>query len=289
MDAKDRQIAELKALLKAALEKIERLEAEIATLRAAIAVLQKNSGNSSKPPSSDIVKPPRPKGKRKRKIGAQKGHKRNVRKPFGESELDKIIEFTLDNCPKCNGTLQPIDGSQKKFQQVEHENRAISIIEYRYYRYRCEHCKHTPQTKVPAEIKRAGLFGPNLVALTAYLKGRMRACEESILKSTRYRVPANKNVRTLSNRLRDEREEYFRFIESGIPPTNNLCEQSIRQVVIDRKITQGTRSEWGNRWNERIWSVLATCNQQSKNVMDFLKSCVGAVIRNTATPLLRNG
>ena len=26
----------------------------------------------------------------------------------------------------------------------------------------------------------------------------------------------------------------------------------------------GTRSDWGNRWWERIWSVLATCEQQGK-------------------------
>ena len=50
MDAKDKRIAELETLLKAVLEEIARLKAEIA-------ILKKHSGNSSKPPSSDIVKP----------------------------------------------------------------------------------------------------------------------------------------------------------------------------------------------------------------------------------------
>ena len=82
MDAKkviaklEQRVAELEALLKAALEKIAQLE--------------KNSANSSKPPSSDIVKPPKdkpavdPKTKRKikRKKGAQKGHKPHLRKPL---------------------------------------------------------------------------------------------------------------------------------------------------------------------------------------------------------------
>ena len=60
---------------------IEQLRDEIAMLKAKIATLEKNSKNSSKPPSSDIVKPPKPKDKerRKRKIGAQKGHKQNLR------------------------------------------------------------------------------------------------------------------------------------------------------------------------------------------------------------------
>jgi len=57
-------------------------------------------------------------------------------------------------------------------------------------------------------------------------------------------------------------EAYFRFITTpGIDPTNNLAEQAIRFVVIDRHITQGTRSEKGRRWCERIWTVIATCAQ----------------------------
>ena len=40
---------------------------------------------------------------------------------------------------------------------------------------------------------------------------------------------------------------YFRFITTaGVDPTNNLAEQAIRFVVIDRLITQGTRSERGD-------------------------------------------
>ena len=78
MDDKDKRISELEAQLKAALDKNEQLEAKIAALESALGASQKNSNNSSKPPSSDIVKPPKPKGKgrRKRKIGAQKWHKK---------------------------------------------------------------------------------------------------------------------------------------------------------------------------------------------------------------------
>jgi len=118
---------------------------------------------------------------------------------------------------------------------------------------------------------------------------KMRACQKAILKAARCRVPKDKKAQAISARLQDKQDEYFRFIETGIPPTNNLCEQSIRHVVIDRKITQGTRSDWGNRWNERIWSVLATCALQGRNVMDFLKASVDAFIRKTAPPLLSNG
>ena len=49
---------------------------------------------------------------------------------------------------------------------------------------------------------------------------------------------------SLSRRLEDYGERYSRLLTTpGVEPTNNLAEQSIRFVVIDRRITQGTRSE----------------------------------------------
>ena len=99
-------------------------------------------------------------------------------------------------------------------------------------------------------------------------------------------VPARHMVQTLSDRFKDWHEEYFRFIDEDLPPTNNLCEQSIRPVVIDRKITQGTRSDWGNRWSERIWTVLATCKQRDVNVLSFIRSCVGVFLQGFSPPLL---
>ena len=58
MDAKDRIIAEQRVL-------IEELRREIEKLKLALAKATKDSSNSSKSPSSDIVKPPK-KGNRSR-------------------------------------------------------------------------------------------------------------------------------------------------------------------------------------------------------------------------------
>ena len=69
----------------------------------------------------------------------------------------------------------------------------------------------------------------------------------------------------LVNRFREHGREYIRFITTpDIEPTNNLAEQAIRFVVLDRKVTQGTRSEAGRQWCERIWTVIATCAQHGK-------------------------
>ena len=114
--------------------------------------------------------------------------------------------------------------------------------------------------------------------------GEMYSYKESILAVGLCQAPAHKMAQTLSARFKDWQEEYFRFIDDGLEPTNNLCEQSIRPVVIDRKITQGTRSEWGNRWSERIWTVLATCKQRNENVLLFIRSCVGAFLQGIRSP-----
>jgi transposase len=62
----------------------------------------------------------------------------------------------------------------------------------------------------------------------------------------------------------------------GLEPINNLAERAIRFVVIDRLIPPGTRIEAGNRWRERIWSVIATCLQHGRSVFSYLEAAVGA-------------
>ena len=72
----------------------------------------------------------------------------------------------------------------------------------------------------------------------------LEAARQQLLKVATTRVPDSTHARNLAKRFRENGEAYFRFITTpGIDPTNNLAEQAIRFVVIDRHITQGTRSE----------------------------------------------
>ena len=96
--------------------------------------------------------------------------------------------------------------------------------------------------------------------------------------------------RNLAKRFETHGESYFRFVTTpGVEPTNNLAEQAIRFVVIDRLITQGTRSEAGNRWCERIWTVIATCARQGRSVFSYLEAAVGAWFEGTEAPSLLAG
>lgn len=100
-------------------------------------------------------------------------------------------------------------------------------------------------------------------------------------------APARREARNLAKRFRQHGAAYFQFITTpGVEPTNNLAEQAIRFVVIDRRITQGTRSETGRQWNERIWTTIATLTQQGRSVLEYLRDAIHAQIHNRRTPLL---
>jgi len=94
---------------------------------------------------------------------------------------------------------------------------------------------------------------------------------------SRMRHPPNhKLAKKLARRFKGKAaEDYFRFLtEPNVEPTNNGTERQIRPVVIDRRITQGTRGDAGMRWCERIWTTIATCKKHQRNVFDFIHSSV---------------
>ena len=121
-------------------------------------------------------------------------------------------------------------------------------------------------------------------------QSQLEAARAEVLRCGTHDVPATKHCRNLAKRFEKHGESYFRFITTpGVEPTNNLAEQAIRFVVIDRLITQGTRSETGNRWCERIWTVIATCTQQGRSVFEYLEAAVGAWFADTEPPMLLPG
>jgi transposase len=148
----------------------------IAELEAQVAQLKKNSSTSSKPPSSDLVKPkPKPtpgskgKGKRKRRRGGQPGHDKHERKPFGPDEIDDAYDYELTE----PGDLIPLE-DWRIVQQVELIERPFVITEHRARRYRCPRTGRITTAPLPDEIERGGMVGPRLWAYIAYLKGGCR-------------------------------------------------------------------------------------------------------------------
>ena len=116
-------------------------------------------------------------------------------------------------------------------------------------------------------------------------------CYLSIARGEVLRVglsgPDTQHGQNMVKRFEEHGESYFTFItQSCIEPTNNLAEQAIRFVVIDRHITQGTRSEVGRRFCERMWTTIATCVQQGRSVWVYLCESVGNWFAGKAAPSL---
>ena len=91
----------------------------------------------------------------------------------------------------------------------------------------------------------------------------------------------------MAKRFRENGKAYFEFITTpGIGPTNNLAEQAVRFVVIDRRITQGTRGEKGRETCERLWTVVGTCAMQGRSAFEFILAAVRAYFRGEPAPSL---
>jgi transposase len=121
-------------------------------------------------------------------------------------------------------------------------------------------------------------------------QAQLEAARAEVMRRGTHEVPETRHSRNLAKRFETHGESYFRFVTTpGVEPTNNLAEQAIRFVVIDRLITQGTRSEAGNRWCERIWTVIATCVQQGRSVFAYLEAAVGAWFEGTEAASLLPG
>ena len=116
---------------------------------------------------------------------------------------------------------------------------------------------------------------------------RLEAARDGVLQAGQQDVPGSRHAQAMAKRLQTHGKSYFTFVTTpGVEPTNNLAEQAIRFVVIDRHITQGTRSEGGQRWCERIWTVIATCTQQGRSVFDYLYAAVKAYFGDGCVPSL---
>ncbi len=456
------QLAQRDATIAALQQQVTDLSKQVVDLLAQVARLSKNSSNSSKPPSSDIVKPPPPPPGEKRSIGGQKGHPRHEREPFTPAQINRVVDYQMDCCPKCGGQMRPLHQPPRKLQQVEIPEVPVEVLEHRRHGYFCPHCQKVHDAPLPPEIQNSGLVGPRLTTWIAYLKGSchcsfstirqfcrdvlhlpisrgqlakviqkvstamaeshlalqrmlpgqdilnvdesghkengrrlwtwgfraaiftcfkidpsrgsqvlravlgedfagtlgcdylsayhkyrkdsgvsLQFCLAHLIRDVKFLTtlpeaavvtygqrmldglrrlfhvmhqretmaapvfrqaleqarddlvvagldaPEYKPARNMAERFRQNGESYFRFITTpGLEPTNNLAEQTIRFVVLDRHVTQGTRSERGRQWCEGIWSAIATCTQQQRSVFEFLYQTVNNHFAGKPTPSL---
>lgn len=119
------------------------------------------------------------------------------------------------------------------------------------------------------------------------IKADLEKVSEKILIFTIENAPETKDGQRIKKRFVKHGKQYFQFIITPeIDPTNNIAEQAIRFIVIDRHVTQGTRSENGQRIAEKFWTVMGSCSIQGRSAFKFIKESVNAYYRNLDPPSL---
>lgn len=81
-----------------------------------------------------------------------------------------------------------------------------------------------------------------------------------------------------ARRLLREVDSLWVFLaQHGVEPTNNRAERALRFGVLWRKRSQGTASDKGNRWVERILSLKETCRLQARSTYTVLVEAVSSL------------
>jgi transposase len=158
---------------------------QIRDLQEQLAEARKDSTTSAKPPSSDIVKPPKPApdpDAPKRRIGGQPGHPPHFRAPFPPEQLTNTVSHRLTHCPDCGQPLEPVDEPPHVVQQVDLRPLTYTIEEHQSHTSWCPRCQKAYAAPLPGRIDKGGLLGPQLTALVAYLKGACHASFSTIRK-----------------------------------------------------------------------------------------------------------
>jgi transposase len=164
---------------------IETLEGQVQTLTSMAHTLQEQvrtleerlnqtSRNSSRPPSSALPQPQRPRrplGKRRR--GGQPGHPGHTRTLVPVEEVDEVVVLKPKQCSSCQVPLSGDDASPFRHQVIEIPPIKPVITEYQWHQLPCPECGKTTRVPWPDGVP-SGTYGPRIHATVALCTGAYR-------------------------------------------------------------------------------------------------------------------
>ncbi len=179
----EEQVAALQVQVTMLQEQVRALQEENTELRAR---LNRNSHNSSRPPSSDPPtapkRPARPTKGRSR--GGQKGHPGRHRAMIPADRVDHFRDHWPATCPHCQHDLTVIrtETTPPQRQQVwEIPSVRAEVTEHRYHAVSCPVCGAAVRSERPPEVP-AGALGPRATAWVGLLHGRYRLSERETVE-----------------------------------------------------------------------------------------------------------
>ncbi len=149
----------------------EQLIEIILELYGQIQALRKNSANSSKPPSSDVVAPKRNQSLRKsssRESDGQIGHTGTTRTLV--EHPDTIIACRPDACTSCHTSLANVAGLVwEKRQVADIPPFELQVSEYQSESVACPKCGTRSMGTFPEQVSASFQFGNHIRSLVVYL------------------------------------------------------------------------------------------------------------------------
>jgi transposase len=240
----EKEVTDLRTMVKALLVECERLRTENEDLQAR---LGQNSSNSNKPPSSDSPadregrhgKPPSG-----RKRGGQPGHKGSQRQLLTPTKPP--VDCFPASCRRCEKALRrKPDPAPRRHQVVELPKIVPEVSEWRLHRVRCE-CGEVTCGTLPAGVP-TGMCGPGLMALIALLTGD-------------YNMSRRRAVGLLSDVLGIEISlGALSDVEGKVSDALAAPANEIREHVADAPIKHSDATGWRQGGQPRtLWTIATT-------------------------------
>lgn len=99
------------------------------------------------------------------------------------------------------------------------------------------------------------------------------------------RPVCNSAARKLKERFLLHRDKLLVFLhDPEVPPTSNEAERALRAGVIQRKVTNGFRSEWGAQAYAALQTVIATAQMRGENIFATLVRLMGQPVDRYLQP-----
>lgn len=199
------ELAKTQELLKMALEEITKLKEQ----------LNRNSKNSSKPPSTDQKGNTNDDDQKKKR----KGRKGKTRPLFPPERVNRHIQCKQENCPHCgSSSIKLSDQPPEILQQAELPKVQAIVTEYQLLKYGCNACGKNSVASLPEGIPDSA-FGPKLMGFLATLTGVFHLAKREAAQLIKDLYGVDMGVGSVPNieeRVADALEPIYRRIHSFV-------------------------------------------------------------------------
>lgn len=217
------RIAELEAENRLLRERVTELEANLETLSGKVAELEKllgrNSGNSSKPPSTDSgsAKNTRPENANRaarRALGRRQGKQPGT--PGSTlaqvTDPDEVVVHSPQSCRRCEGSLADAETVTEVVRQVfDVPDPTVVVIEHRAEKRRCA-CGAETTAAFPPEATAPAVYGPSIKAHALYLMCAQHLPRERCVEAVAELFAVTVSTGTLENWMREAADALAGFL-----------------------------------------------------------------------------